>query len=89
MSAITFASKVTENGTFTIPLDAFAELGVHPGDDIRIRIEAADDNRGAVDYDRIAAELLQEARCLSAQPGKPSNDPHEIAFGEILKAKYC
>lgn len=36
----------------------------------------------------IAARLFGEADNIEREPGKPSSDPHEKAFGEIITEKY-
>ena len=36
----------------------------------------------------IAARLRAEADNLEREPGKPSSDPYQTAFGEIIAEKY-
>jgi hypothetical protein len=35
-----------------------------------------------------ATRLFSEADTLEREPGKPSSDPHERTFGEIVTEKY-
>lgn len=35
-----------------------------------------------------AMRLFSEADMIAREPGKPSSDPHEKAFGEIVAEKY-
>ncbi len=35
-----------------------------------------------------ATRLFAEADTIEREPGKPSSDPHEKAFGEIVAEKY-
>lgn len=41
MAAVTFASKLNDDGSLAIPREAVEALGLHPGDDVEVRIEAA------------------------------------------------
>lgn len=89
MAAMTFASKLKEDGSFTIPQEAVESLGLHPGDEIQVRIETGDDIvHNQAYYEGKLAEFLEEAKRLKPEPGKQMKDPHEAAFGEMLKEKY-
>jgi antitoxin component of MazEF toxin-antitoxin module len=91
MAAVTFASKLKEDGSLTIPQEAVEELGLHPGDEVQVRVEAANGIATSASpkmLDEVLKDLLAEAERLEPQPGKESNDPHERAFGEIIKEKY-
>lgn len=88
MASINFAAKLNEDGSFVIPEEAIQELGLRPGDEIHIRLDTATEDRSQEEYDRIIAGLLKEAENLKAERGQTSSDPHEVAFGEILKEKY-
>jgi bifunctional DNA-binding transcriptional regulator/antitoxin component of YhaV-PrlF toxin-antitoxin module len=90
MAAITFASRLNEDGSLTIPQNAAEKLGLHPGDEVEVRLETKNGMSpiATIDYDQVIAELLAEAQRIQPEPGKPGSDPHEAAFGEIMKEKY-
>lgn len=88
MASITFATKLAEDGSFVIPREAIEELGLYPGDEISIRLETTQDAPSQEEYERRITLLLEEAKNLETEPGKPSSDPYEAAFGEIMKEKY-
>ena len=46
MAAVMFASKLKNDGSLTMPKQAVEELGIQPGDDVQVRVEAAN-NVGA------------------------------------------
>lgn len=46
MGAVTFASKLGPDGTLAVPQQAVEELGIQPGDEVRVSVEAAN-GRGA------------------------------------------
>lgn len=39
MASIQVTAKVEENGSLTIPGEALAELGVHPGDELSVSVQ--------------------------------------------------
>jgi bifunctional DNA-binding transcriptional regulator/antitoxin component of YhaV-PrlF toxin-antitoxin module len=41
MDAVTFASKLRDDGSVAIPKEAVEELGLHPGDELTVRVEPA------------------------------------------------
>ena len=88
MAGVTFASKLKGDDSLTIPKRAVEELGLHPGDEVQVRVEAANGNADQAYYDREIANLLEEASRLKPEPGNSSSDPHEAAFGEIMKEKF-
>ena len=71
MAAITLAVKTSDDGTLTIPKEAVEELGLHPGDEVEIRLETQNDAPAAapVDYDQVIAQLFEEADNLVPEPG--------------------
>jgi len=91
MAAMTFASKLRDDGSFTIPQEAVETLGLHPGDEITVRIET----HGAVtigepdqaELQRRAALRFEEADRLAREPGKPLSDPIEAAWAEGVEEK--
>lgn len=44
MAAITFASRLQEDGSLFIPKEAVDELGLHPGDEVQVQIETPRQN---------------------------------------------
>ena len=40
MAAIIFASKLNNDDSLTMPRRAIEELGLHPGDEVQVRVEA-------------------------------------------------
>ena len=88
MPAVTFESKLADDGSLAIPRTAVEELGLHPGDEVRVRLEAANGTRDQASLNVAVSELLDEARQLAAEAGRPSDDPYELAFGEMVKEKY-
>ena len=74
-----------------VPDEAIKELGLHPGDQVHVRVEAANGATAASEpkmLDEVLKDLLEEAERLEPQPDKESDDPYEHAFGEIVKAKF-
>src|SRR5205085_696620 len=57
MAAVTFASKLNDDGSLAVPRHAVEELGIRPGDPVRVRVEAASDNG-----DRTRPTMLSRAR---------------------------
>ncbi len=88
MSAVTFVSKLKDDDSLTIPKSVVEELGLHPGDEVRVYVEATDGTAVQADYDRVIADILDEASRLKPVPRPSSSDTHEDAFGEIMKAKF-
>lgn len=50
--------------------------------------EAAEASTDQTTLRETATRLFSEADTLEREPGKPSSDPHEKAFGEIVTEKY-
>jgi bifunctional DNA-binding transcriptional regulator/antitoxin component of YhaV-PrlF toxin-antitoxin module len=46
MAALTFASTLRSDGSLTIPRQAVEELGIHPGDEVCVRVESKTENNG-------------------------------------------
>lgn len=91
MAGMTFASKLKDDGSFTIPQEAVETLGLHPGDEITVRIETnGAAHIGAPDQaelQRRAALRFEEADRLVREPGKPLTDPMEAAWAEGVEEK--
>jgi antitoxin component of MazEF toxin-antitoxin module len=87
MAAVEFAAKLKEDGSLAVPKEAVEELGLHPGDELQVRIEAIN-GTGQPDYDRILAELFAEVEALIPEPGKPLSDPYEAAWGAGVEEKF-
>jgi len=56
MATITFISKLKEDGSLTIPIEVLEELGLHPGDEVQVRLEAS--NR-VEDFEALEQAALQ------------------------------
>jgi bifunctional DNA-binding transcriptional regulator/antitoxin component of YhaV-PrlF toxin-antitoxin module len=91
MAVMTFASKLKEDGTFTIPQEAVETLGLHPGDEITIRIETMSGPHfgepDQAELQRRAALCFEEADRLVREPGKPLSDPMEAAWAAGVEEK--
>ena len=91
MAVMTFASKLKEDGTFTIPQEAVESLGLHPGDEITIRIETTSGSHfgepDQAELQRRAALCFEEADRLAREPGKPLSDPLEAAWAAGVEEK--
>ena|SRR5437868_13427944 len=93
MAVMTFASKLNDDGTVTIPQEAVESLGLHPGDEITIRIETTSGSHfGEPDQEELqrrAALCFEEADCVVRKPGKPLSDPLEAAWAVGVEEKAC
>jgi len=91
MTAMTFALKLKDDGSFTIPPEAVETLGLRPGDEITVRIETnATIRTGEPDQaelQRRAALRFEEADRLVREPGKPLSDPMEAAWAAGVEEK--
>jgi bifunctional DNA-binding transcriptional regulator/antitoxin component of YhaV-PrlF toxin-antitoxin module len=91
MAAITFASKLTADGSFMIPQEAVEKLGLHPGDEITVRIETNNPVNGEMldqaELHRRALLRFEEADQLVREPGKPLSDPLEAAWAAGVEEK--
>lgn len=43
MAAVTFASKLTEDGSLRLPREAVEALGLYPGDEIQVSVAVTDE----------------------------------------------
>ena len=92
MAAMTFESKLKEDGSFLIPNEAVETLGLHPGDEIKVRIETSNgipltDHFDQRELHRRARLLFKEADQLIREPAKPFTDPLEAAWAEGVEEK--
>ena len=88
MAAMTFASRLQADGSFIIPPEAVETLGLHPGDEIQVRIETPHDALpDQIELQRRAALLFAEADQLKREPGKPLTDPLEAAWAQGVEEK--
>ena len=91
MAGMTFASKLKDDGSFTIPQEAVETLGLHPGDEIIVRIEAdgvtpiKEPDQG--ELQRRAKRRFEEADRLVREPGKPLSGPMEAAWAAGVEEK--
>ena len=91
MAAMTFASKLNDDGSFTIPREAVETLGLRPGDDITVRIEATGGGPigrpDQAELQRRAALRFEEADRLVREPGKLLSEPMEAAWAAGVEEK--
>ena len=95
MAAITFASKLKEDGSLTIPTEAAERLGLRSGDEVQVRVEAAHTNTSSRESDQneLQAKFDQFFEGLEGltfdKPSKfPEGDPAETAFVSAMDEKY-
>ncbi|MCW3096755.1 MAG: hypothetical protein JWL77_2373 [Chthonomonadaceae bacterium] len=95
MTTVTFASKFNEDGSLTIPREVVEKLGLHPGDEVQVRIEATDEandlegpEQAALQakFERFFAEL--DTLTFEKPTKFPDGDQAETAFTEIMDKKY-
>lgn len=91
MAGISFASRLKEDGSVVIPQEAVETLGLHPGDEISVRIETngASPNAGIdpSELRRRAAIRFAEADILVREPAPPLSDPLEISWAAGVEEK--
>jgi bifunctional DNA-binding transcriptional regulator/antitoxin component of YhaV-PrlF toxin-antitoxin module len=92
MAAVTFASKLQDDGSLVVPQEAVEALGLHPGDEVRVRVEAANgispsEQPDQAELQRRAERLFEEADRLVPEPGRPLTDPYEAAWAQGVEEK--
>ena len=91
MAIMTFASKLKDDGTFAVPDEAVEALGLHPGDEITVRIETTSGRHlgepDQAELHRRAALCFEEADRLVREPGKPLSDSMEAAWAVGVEEK--
>jgi hypothetical protein len=92
MANLTFASRLTENLSFTIPEEAVKTLGLHPGDKISVRIEATEEDGKAdaerqSELQRRAFAIFDEADNARRDTGECLKDPLEAAWAKGVEEK--
>lgn len=60
MATVTFAWKVQEDGSLMIPREAVEELGLHPGDEVQVRLEATNAADAPEEPDQVALQAKFE-----------------------------
>jgi bifunctional DNA-binding transcriptional regulator/antitoxin component of YhaV-PrlF toxin-antitoxin module len=95
MTTVTFASKLQDDGSLTIPKEAVEKLGLHPGDEVQVRIEATDETSDLEGPEQAALQakfdqFFKDLDTLTFEkPTKfPDGDQAETAFTEIMDKKY-
>jgi len=95
MATVTFASKLQNDGSLVMPKEAVEELGLHPGDEVQVRVEVT--NRAGhlekPDQAALQAKFDQFFDHLDTltfeKPTKfPSGDQAETASAELMDEKY-
>jgi bifunctional DNA-binding transcriptional regulator/antitoxin component of YhaV-PrlF toxin-antitoxin module len=92
MAAMTFASKLNEDGSVIIPQEALDTLKLHPGDEIKIRIEGANGNSLSDQPDQAALQrkarrLFEAADRVAREPGQQLTDPQEAEWAQGVEEK--
>lgn len=90
MRPITLAVRASEDGTLTIPRGVVESLGLRPGEEAEIRLEADITDRLAdsLDITDAITRLFHESDELVPEPGAPLTDPLEATWGAGVEAKY-
>jgi len=95
MAAITYSAKLNEDGFLVIPKEAFETLGLHPGDEVQIRLEAANGAGPAEEPDQATLQakfghFFEQLDTLTFEkPDKfPCGDPAETAFAQAMDEKF-
>ncbi len=95
MAAVTFASKLKSDGSLALPEEAIEELGIHPGDEVQVRVEAAD--RASHSEKPAQADLQARFECFfdnldtlhfEKSAKIVGRDPAEAAFTKSMDEKY-
>lgn len=94
MAEVTFASKLKNDGSLTIPSEAVDELGLHPGDEVKVRVEltngvVSDDEEQAIlqaKFDRFFERL--DTFTFEKPTPLLNGDAAETAFTEAMDEKY-
>lgn len=95
MTTVTFASKLTKDGSLSIPQQAVEELGLRPGDEVQVNVEVIN---GANLAEEIEQERLQKRfdaffDRLETLTFEPPTKPHteetvESGFGDMMDEKF-
>lgn len=92
MATVTFASKLKEDGSLTIPREAVEELGLHPGDGLQVRVETMNKAEQSEDQDQAALQAKFErffehldTLTFEKPTNFPNGDPAEASFKEKAK----
>jgi hypothetical protein len=92
MAVVSFAAKLKEDGSLPVPRDAVEELGLHPGDEVQVRLEAT---HGPEEPDQATLQARFERFFESLdtlafeKPARfPTGDLAEAAFAEAMDEKY-
>jgi bifunctional DNA-binding transcriptional regulator/antitoxin component of YhaV-PrlF toxin-antitoxin module len=95
MATITFASKLKDDGSINIPEQAVEQLGIHPGDEVQVRVETTNGAGHIAEPDQVA--LQAKFDCFFAKldtltfeqpPQLPEGDKAEAAFTRAMDEKY-
>lgn len=95
MSEITCSVQLEDDGSLVIPRKIVEGLGLQPGDQVQVRIEAANGVDPAEDLEqaRLQAKFERffddmEALVFEKPTEFPHGDQTETAFTEIMDKKY-
>ncbi len=90
MTAVTVAVTASDDGTLTIPKHVAEALGLYPGQEAELVVEARNGRMDAEspDYDSILDSLFAETDNLVLEPGKPLTDPYEAQWGAAVEDKF-
>jgi bifunctional DNA-binding transcriptional regulator/antitoxin component of YhaV-PrlF toxin-antitoxin module len=89
MTAISFASKLNDDGSLTIPSEAVEELGLHPGDEVQVRVVATNGPDQAALQAKFELFFDNLDTIAFEKPTRfPNGDQTEATFAEIMDKKY-
>ena len=87
MATATFATVLKPDGSLFVPREAVEDLGLHPGDEVQVRLETFP-SRNQADFDGILAELFAEAENLEPKPGITAPLDGKATVSEMVAEKF-
>lgn len=99
MAAVTFASRLKDDGSLTIPNHAVEELGLHPGDEVHVRVEPAGDpgirmhsstlSRARFAMTHRTPEQIADAQALAMKTYQPLRTvPDGKTLADVISGKW-
>lgn len=95
MATVTFASKLKEDGSLSMPKEVVEELGLHPGDEVQVNVEAAN---GANRIEELEQARLQrkfdaffdrlDTLTFESPTKALTGDPAEAGFSDAMDEKF-
>lgn len=95
MAGVTFAAKLRDDGSLPMPKEAADELGLHPGDEVQVRVEPRSGAAHTGEPDQVTLQARFErffdqldTLTFEEPTTQPAGDPAEAAFAEAMDDKY-